>query len=418
MIGGILLLLLFIVYGGFLHLGGGGNTEPAYREIETPLPAVRTSFAEERDMSQRLTYHGRLAPYSQIGVTPKIPGIVKEVFCKVGDNLSPKDPILQLETEELLLQVRQAEAALQVAQANEARVLAGARAEEIQQAEAGLKQAEANYNQARLNYNRSQKLYEEGVISGRDWEGIQVQYEGARTQLINAEKTLVMIQQGAREEDILSAQASVAQAQVALDLAKLNLRNATITAPIYGTVNRILAEKGSMAGAGMAVASMVNIDTVKLPLTVSGRDVVRLQEGQQVNIAVDALPHQSFQGIVKTISLAAEEGSGLFAITVNIENPGRILRPGMYATATIMVQEKTHTTGLPQSAIFHQEEKDFVFLVEEDILQKVPVETGIEKDGYVEIITGIVPGDQVVLQGQEALEDGLKVEITHWSEWD
>lgn len=417
-IGGIVLLVLvFLVYGSMLQRGGDSDkNESVLGQAEPPLPTVKAATVEERDLRQSIIFHGRFAPYSQVVVMPKLPGIVKEVFCRVGDDLEEGDPILQMETEELILQVRQAEASLQVAKANQARVIAGARIEEVEQAQAGLRQAEVTADQAQRNYDRSKKLFEQGVISASDWEGIEAQYEGAKTQLVNAEKTLAMIQQGAREEDILQAKASVDQAEVALELTQLNLKNATITAPITGTISRLMAEKGAMTGSGMAVATIVDVSTVKLHLQAIGRDVVRIQEGQSTFISVDALPHQVFQGTVSTISPAAEEGSGLFAVTIEIQNKERILRSGMYATAEIVIVERTNAVAVPSSAVFTTRGERSVFLVEEGTVKRIPVETGIEENQYVEINGRIHVGDRVVVTGFDGLEDGMSVQVTEWSD--
>lgn len=419
MIGGlIILILLFLIYGiDDERQRGDTETEEEVlsQNAETP-PIVQTYPVEKRDLAYTLTYHGRIAPKSQVAITPKIPGIVEEVFCRVGDRVKKGDPIFQLETEELVLQVRQAQASLKAAEANQDRILAGARMEEIEQAEAALRQAQANFNQAQMNYERSKKLFQENVISASEWEVIEVQLEGAKAQLVNAEKTLAMIEQGAREEDILAARASVTQAQVAHDLAQLNLKNATITSPIHGTISRLLAEEGSMAGTGMAVASVVHIATVKLPLQATGRDIVHLREGQKTTITLDALPDQVFEGRVTTISPAADEGGGLFSFTVEMDNKENILRPGMYATAEIHIIERANVLTVPLRALSMRDEEDKVFLVDQGTIRRVPVERGVEREGYIEIQGDLHVGDLVVVSEHELLEEGMQVQVTEWSD--
>lgn len=411
---GIVIIALVIVYSRHSFQIGGEEevTEVLTTQTEERLrPTVNTHLVKEQDLSQKINFHGRFVADSQVAITPKIPGRVGEVYVKVGDIVSQGDAILQLETEELLLQVRQAEASLQVAKANLARITAGARAEEVEQVESGYRQAEASYNQAQLNYERSKRLFEEGVISARDWEAIEAQYEVAKAQLFNAEKSLILIRQGARAEDISSAQASVAQAEVALEMAELTVKNATITSPIDGTVSRIHVERGYMAGAGMPVAHVVNIFTVKLNLQATGRDVVRIREGQKTLITVDALPNATFQGAVATISPAAEEGSGLFAVTIAVKNPDGVLRPGMYGTASILIEEREGVVAVPSRALATRDGERVVFVIEERRIRQLPVEIGVEGEGYVEIVTGLHRGDLIVASGHESLEDGVEVRV-------
>lgn len=411
---GIVIIVLVVLFSrNSFQIGGEEETmEVLDTQIEERvIPTVTTHLVKEQDLSERLTFHGRFVPDSQVSITPKISGRVAEIFVKVGDILSTGDSILRLEIEELLLQVRQAEASLQAARANLARVTSGARVEEIEQVESGYRQAEASYNQAQLNYERSKRLFEEGVISAREWEGIEAQYEVAKAQLVNAEKSLTLIQQGAREEDILAAQASVSQAEVALELAELNVRNATVTSPIDGTINRIQVERGGMAGAGMPVVHVVNIFTLKLNLQVTGRDVVRLKEGQKTLIMVDALPNRTFEGIVATIAPGAEEGSGLFAITIEVDNPQSILRPGMYGTAAIVLEEREGVVAVPPRTLMTRDGERSVFVVHENRVQHLPVEIGLEGKEYVEIITGLEQGDLIIASGHENLEDGMEVMV-------
>jgi HlyD family secretion protein len=88
------------------------------------------------------------------------------------------------------------------ARASLAKVEAGARPEEVEQAEAALKQAQAGYENARLTYERAAKLYEAGVMTGQDWDAVKAQYEVAKAQKLTAEKTLELVRKGAREEDL------------------------------------------------------------------------------------------------------------------------------------------------------------------------------------------------------------------------
>ncbi len=414
-IGGLVIfaILAIVVFGSRREEQEGGS-EIISTQTEITLPTVSVAEIGEHDLNEIKDFHGRFAANSLVGVTPKVPGRVDEVFVRVGDVVKIGDAIAQMETEELKLQVRQAEAVLQAAEANLARIKSGVRAEELEQAAAGFKQSQANYNGAKLNYDRSEVLFREGVISAREWEGIEVQYEGAKAQLVNAEKNLFLMQQGAREEDIKSAEASVAQAQVTLELAELNLRNTRITSPIDGHISRLSVEKGATAGAGVPVATVVDIDTVKLHLQITGRDIARLREGQRTQITVDAYPARSFEGKVATISPAAEEGSGLFAVTFGVPNPDTSLRPGMYGTAHVTLQERKRVTAVPIGAVSSSGGRNQVFIVEGDTVRLVQVQTGLVSNDLVEIRSGVSVGDNVVVVGRESLRDGMKVRLADW----
>lgn len=413
---GVIVIILVATAGVFItrrqpvsEQGSIQAVEEAVREVRRQ--AVSVEPASYQTMQERLALHGIISPCAEVNIVPKVPGRVAKVSVKVGQEVAAGDILVQLETEELSLQVKQAEAAAASAKAALARMQAGARPEEIEQANATLEQAEAGYENARLTYERAARLHEAGVMAGKDWDAIRAQYEVAKAQKLAAEKTLELVRKGARDEDLATAKAGVAQAEAALALARLSYAHAAIKAPISGVVNQVHVQVGDMAGGGVPVVNIVDISQVKLNLQVSEREVIQLSQGQEVTVALDVQPDVVVEGQVSSIAPAADVRSGLFAATVNLTNSHGNLKPGMYGTAHVVVKETSDVLAISERAVFTAEGRPAVYIVRDDVAYTVPVELGIKSDGLVEVRQGLEAGDEVIVRGREFVSDKAPVRV-------
>lgn len=417
---GVVLILLVV-------LGWGLWSRSSNKATETSVSTFNTAAAELRrtvevvpvslyDLSETLSFHGKLMAESTVSVSPKVSGRIVEVRAKVGDRVEEGQLLVQLETDQLRLQVEQAKAALEGAKANLQRLQEGARPEEIAQAKANVQQANANYANVKLQYDRSKKLYESGVLTGQEWDAIQAQLRVAEAQKIAAEKSLDLIEKGARDTDLQAAAAAVRQAEVALASAELQLEYASITSPISGVVGSVTAEVGNMSTAGMPVAVVVDMDRLELVAQVGEREVVKLHAGQPVTVELNVFPGRVFHGVVETVAPAADLQTGLFAVTIAIDNPDGVLRPGMYATAHVTVATKNQVVAIPETALLTSAGRTQVFVIKGDRAEERVVAIGMRDGSMVEIVDGLEVGEMVVVSGQEFLRSGDLVEVIERSD--
>lgn len=414
---GIVVLILLVV------LGWGISRSRSARVAETTVSTANTTAVPElrktvevaavapHDLAETLSFHGKLAAESTVSVSPKVSGRIVQVNAKIGDRVEKGELLVQLETEQLALQVEQAQAALDGAKANLERLREGARPEEIEQAKANVEQANANYANVKLQYDRSKKLYESGVLTGQEWDAIQAQLRVAEAQKIAAEKSLDLVEKGARKTDLDAAAAAVRQAEVALASAKLQLDYAFITSPISGVVSSISAEVGNMAAPGVPVAVVVDMDSLELAAHVGEREVVKLKPGQPVAVQLAVLPGRVFTGKVETVAPAADLQTGLFGITIAVDNPDGVLRPGMYASAQVTVATKEQVLAIPDTALLTSAGNSRVFVVKDGRAEERIVKLGMRGSGMVEVLDGLAAGEMVVLSGQEFLRNGDLVEV-------
>ncbi|GAJ03964.1 unnamed protein product, partial [marine sediment metagenome] len=158
---------------------------------------------------------------------------------KDGEEINKGDILIVLDDEQIKIQVAQAQATLDSIQASYDKIKSGARPQEIKQAESAVLQAKINRDSAEENYLRMQKLFSEKAISEQQYEQAKNQYEIADVQYQSARESYELVLEGAAEEDIKSVEAQVRQTKAALDMAKYQLKNTQITAPISGKVTSI-----------------------------------------------------------------------------------------------------------------------------------------------------------------------------------
>lgn len=343
-----------------------------------------------------------------------------------------------------------AEAAVQQATAQRAQLLAGASAAELAAAEAEIAARTVEVEAVQDQYDRIIEVGLGGVVE----EQTRAQLNAARQALTAAQVRLATLQAGPRPADIqaanaaiasaeaqvlaaqgnvAAAQANVARAQAAYDrllepptaaeiaileaqvaaaetnlaLAQRRLDAARITAPMAGTVANVLINEGEQAAPGAPAITIVNEGAFHLEVSVDEIDIDRIAVGQVVSITLDALPNAAVTGVIAEIAPTAlsQSGSGVvtYLVTINIDAPGVELRPGMTANASIVVEEIAEALIVPNWAIRLDRETGQAFvnrLTAGGAVEEVTIETGLRNEQFSEVLSGLNPGDTVVVTNE------------------
>ncbi|MEX2249938.1 MAG: efflux RND transporter periplasmic adaptor subunit [Parvibaculum sp.] len=242
---------------------------------------------------------------------------------------------------------------------------------------ARLAQAEARLTLTRANYQRAEQLVRQGSGTAR-----------ARDEALN---------------DFKSAEAELAAAQTALD-------KGTITAPFSGIVGLRQVSLGQYLTAGEPIATLADVDNLRIDFRVSEVFLTRIRKGQKISITFDALPDRTYEGVVSAVDpVVSIEGRAL-SVRALLANDGGELRPGLFGRVDI-VTETRESILLPESAIVTDQTGDrAVFVVVDGKAAMRKVETGERRPGQVEIASGVEPGDMVIVAGQLKVQDGAPVE--------
>jgi cobalt-zinc-cadmium efflux system membrane fusion protein len=179
------------------------------------------------------------------------------------------------------------------------------------------------------------------------------------------------------------------------------LSDFTLTAPIAGTVVKRDLTLGSMVSGDADVITIIDLTKVWVLVNVFEHDLAGLQVGQPADISVNAYPDNRFKGVVSYISAAVDRSTRTVQARIDVPNPQKLLKPGMFASADITTTSNTRATLIaPASAIYDVNGEKSVFVdLGADRFGLRPVKLGQAGGEEVEIVSGVKEGDQVVSEG-------------------
>lgn len=178
-----------------------------------------------------------------------------------------------------------------------------------------------------------------------------------------------------------------------------------IKSPISGNVGKILVDVGSMINPQTSVALIFEYSKVKVEFNLSEVQGGAISKSQKVDIEIDALPGQLFKGKVSEISPVIDPMTRTISARAVINNPKKILRPGMTARITINLDEKDDVLSIPKHALLDS----YLFIAKDSTAERRDVVVGLIGDENVEILQGLSQGEPVIVIGQERLAGGEKV---------
>ena len=223
-------------------------------------------------------------------------------------------------------------------------------------------------------------------------------------------------------------QATVDQAQSSFDQANAGIAKTQaiisqkqVRAPFDGELGVRKVEVGQYLTAGTQIVSLTDLSQLFANFTVTEKDSGALKVGQVVRIAVDAYPGRAFEGKITTIEPQIATDTRNIRVQASIANPDRILKPGMFATTTVVLPDKPPVITIPETAVDYTLYGDSVYLLNEKkeddgktslTVVRTFVQTGNRVQGRAEILKGLKPGDRVVAVGQLKLQSGAAVTIS------
>jgi len=393
------------------------------RQEQTSLPQVQAerivpvqvARVQRGEIKSFLTVSGLVEPKEIVRVFAKSIGQAKEVLVEEGDLVKKNDVLMRLDDEQIRLQVAQAKANLDVAQASLERIKAGARPQEINQAEAAVRQAKVNLDSAEENYQKMRKLFSEGAVSEQQHDQAKNHFEIAQAQYQVASESYKLVTEGASPEDIKTVEAQVRQAQSALELAQSQLGNTIIRAPISGSVTALSVKTGELVSSAMPLLSIMDKSELYLKTGISEKDIAAITIGQRSEVFIDAFSGEVFSGEVTSKGAIVDPLSKTMEIKIKIVKPHIDITPGMFARANILIAQDPDTLVIPSTALSRRLDGLFVFVLDKnkETIQKKPVIIGITHSNQVEVIDGLQENEIIVILGNIALEEGERVRVTN-----
>jgi len=218
-----------------------------------------------------------------------------------------------------------------------------------------------------------------------------------------------------------TAQAAFDQANAGIAKTQAIISQKLVRAPFDGELGVRKVEVGQYLTAGTQIVSLTDLSVLYANFTVTEKDSAHLKVGQTVRVVVDAYPGRNFEGKITTIEPQIATDTRNIRVQATIDNPERILKPGMFTTTTVVLPEKQPVVTIPETAVDYTLYGDSVYLLtekkEEDgktslTVVRTFVQAGKRIEGRAEILKGLKPGDRVVAVGQLKLQSGAAVTIS------
>jgi RND family efflux transporter MFP subunit len=376
----LLLVILLAVAAGWKYYGQTANDNAGGKKKngDKTVP-VNVAEVGQRDMQLIRRFTGTLKPRAEFIVAPKIAGRIKAIHVELADRVERGMVVAEIDDAELRQTVAQAEAELLVAQANHS-------------------EAVKLQSIAERELERITKLRKTGVSS-------EAQIDAASAeQLIKA--GLVNV-----------TRAKITKAEAELEAARIQLQEARVLADWHdGSEQRHVAERfideGQTVSANTPLLKIVEIDPVVAVFHVTETDYASLSVGQSVRLGTDAFRGEEFTGVIERISPVFSEDTRQASVEIGVANHDLRLKPGMFVRADVIMQSAEQVAVIPERALYRRDESLGVFLLEPDTdeVKWIQLETGIEQDGFVQVIKPALAG-RVVTLGQQMLKAGSTVRV-------
>ena len=243
---------------------------------------------------------------------------------------------------------------------------------------AELADAEANLALSERNYERAMELYRRGAGTGRSVD---------------------------------ETRASLQSDRAKVDLAKARLDKTQITAPFAGIVGLRRVSVGDYVSSGDDLVALASIDPIKVDFRIPERFLSAMHPGQELGVEVDAFPGRTFRGRVFAVDPQIDANGRSIALRAEVPNPERVLRPGLFSRIRLVLDVRENAITIPEEAIVPQGDDRFVFTVIGGQAVKTRITIGQRGPGWVEVTSGLAPGDVVVTAGQLRIREGAPVEV-------
>jgi membrane fusion protein (multidrug efflux system) len=249
-----------------------------------------------------------------------------------------------------------------------------------------------------------------------DTESLKARHEQAQAQLKLAEQELGRVDSLSRngvsspqELDRVQANRDVAASD--LKVSEIALAKSIVQSPIPGIADTTFHEVGEFVDVGAPLVRVVQVDRVKVVVGIPEKELPLFHVGDAVDVIVDALPAQSFTGVVYRIATTAEASTRTFATEIEVANSEVVLRPGMIARVKLVRARYPDAIAIPIYTVISLDDRRIVFVEVEGKAVARPIEVGFYQDNMVHVTGGLQAGDRVIVVGQRDLRDGQAIRV-------
>ncbi len=364
--------LVYLV-GSKVYEANQQASAPAKKKGGGRIVNVDLAAAKTGEVREELLLTGSLKAKEVVDVNAKLTGRLEKIHFLVGDRVKAGDLVAEMEDDELLQQVLRSEASIEVSQAS-------------------VTQRKAELANTRANLDRARQLFKEELLSPQEFQQQQTLLE-----VMNAQVAL--------------AEAQATQALAELNELKIRFEQAKIYAPMSGVIAARQVDPGALVNPNNPIVRIVNLATMVTQGNVPERHIGKLRIGNQTTVEVDAIPGKLFTGRVARIAPVLDAATRSAIIEIDIPNPDYVLKAEMFARITLDLGSGRKATLIPRDGLVYRGQQPGVYVVEGEGNRPVfrSIETGMTREGQVEVLANLDPGTKIVGRGATMLRDGDRI---------
>lgn len=352
------------------HRAWGPDDVIDLSDEEKEVVEIETFRATLRPLRSQLTAMGKVLahPLRKAIVSYAFPARISQIHIRIGDWAKASQKLVTLQSEE------------------------------VGNAKSEFYKAKADYELAKVNFEREKRLFDRGVGAKKNFLTSEAELKVAEANLDAAEKKLHVL--GFTEE----------QVKVISETHQIN-PIITLFAPISGKIIENKAILGAMVDQETEILTIMDPTLLCIDAEIYEKDIAKIRNGQEVEISVPAYAEETFMGKIRYISDVLHEETRTITVRTEVENKDYKLKPGMFADIKIFLSHQSKALVVPEEAILDDKGEKIVFIKKEGKYFPQVVEIGTREGGYVEILSGIQEGNEVVTKGNYQLKSKLYEEI-------
>ena len=453
--------LLYVLIGAFLLI----TAAAIYKSRQNPKgEEVTLEKVQRRSIKETVSASGKIFPETEVKISSDVSGEIIDLYVKEGDSVTVGQILAKIKPDEYQSLVEQGEASVSTARSQReisSSNVQGSNAQ-IEQLKADKKRLESQLDVARNNHQRNEKLYKDGIISTSEFETSQNTLKSAESALAVGEATLRSAEStlSSARENVRVAEYGINSANARLRELRTSLQKTIITAPVSGIISVLNVEKGervvgTLQMAGTEMMRIANLHSMEVQVDVSENDILKVSLNDETDIEVDAYLGQKLKGKVSEIANSASNISSAAGMSLNSDQVTNFVvkiridpasykdlladgrrypfRPGMSASVDIFTQLAENILTVPIISVTAKEAekkevkkededeipaskqsksndviKEIVFVAVGDTVAIREVKTGIQDNDYIEILSGLQEGEEVVTGPYSAIARKLK----------
>lgn len=359
--------------------------------------AVETAALSRISVQREVDLSGTLLSPDQAKVSSEVAGVVRDVPVQLGSEVRAGDVLVRLEPRELALALERAESALRQVEAQLGIDRAQDRQPPPDEQIASVRQAIANRDDARAAYARAEQLRGRGLTS-------QVDHDAAETRLKVMEANYQ-----ASIDNVRSLKASLQDRRASYELAQKKLADASIKAPVAGSVSERLVQPGEFIRENTPVVTIVQMNPLKLRTAAQEKYAGMIKPGQPVAFKVEAFPDRPFIGKVAYVSPAVDQATRTFIVEAIVDNTDRQLKPGFFAKGSVATRVDENVLAVPEEAVSNLAGVTTVYVIEDGKARQQQITAGGKQGKVFEVVAGLKGDETLAVTNLSQLATGTPV---------